>query len=158
MARVVGPAIGAIIIHFWSVAGAFYINAASFLAVIAALLMIRARPVVTKLVPPESAGRMWEFVRGKIREGRQAYVVCPLIEESEVLDAASARQMFADLSLEDFVTATAQTLQDLGNIYAAISYLKHFEGEKHLVFFTEKGAPRPGPDGASFSAAYANVV
>jgi len=48
-------------------------------------------------------------------------------------------QMFADLSLEDFVTATAQTLQDLGNIYAAISYLKNFEGEKHLVFFTEKG-------------------
>ncbi len=47
MARFVGPAIGAIIIHFWSVAGAFYINAASFLAVIAALLMIRARPVVT---------------------------------------------------------------------------------------------------------------
>ena len=47
MARFVGPAIGAIIIHFWSVSGAFYINAASFLAVIAALLMIRARPVVS---------------------------------------------------------------------------------------------------------------
>ena len=47
MARFVGPAIGAIIIHFWSVSGAFYINAASFLEVIAALLMIRARPVVS---------------------------------------------------------------------------------------------------------------
>ena len=48
-------------------------------------------------------------------------------------------QMFADLSLEDFVSSTAQTLQDLGNIYAGINYLKNFEGEKHLVFFTEKG-------------------
>jgi len=45
MARFVGPALGAVIIHLWSVSGAFYINAASFLAVIAALLMIRTRPV-----------------------------------------------------------------------------------------------------------------
>jgi VWFA-related protein len=52
-------------------------------------------------------------------------------------------QMFADLTLEDFVSATAQTLQDLGNIYAGINYLKHFEGEKHLVFFTEKGLTMP---------------
>jgi VWFA-related protein len=52
-------------------------------------------------------------------------------------------QMFADLSLEDFVSATAQTLQDLGNIYAGINYLKHFEGEKHLIFFTEKGLVMP---------------
>jgi VWFA-related protein len=52
-------------------------------------------------------------------------------------------QMFSDLSLEDFVSATAQTLQDLGNIYAGINYLKHFEGEKHLIFFTEKGLTLP---------------
>ena len=52
-------------------------------------------------------------------------------------------QAFADLSLEDFVSATAQTLQDLGNIYAGINYLKHFEGEKHLIFFTEKGLTMP---------------
>jgi len=45
MARFIGPALGAVIISVWSVAGAFYINAASFLAVIAALLMIKARPV-----------------------------------------------------------------------------------------------------------------
>ncbi len=51
--------------------------------------------------------------------------------------------MFADLSLEDFVSATAQTLQDLGNIYAGINYLRNFEGEKHLIFFTEKGLVLP---------------
>jgi len=44
-ARFVGPAIAAVIITSWSVAGAFYVNAVSFLAVIAALLMIRAQPV-----------------------------------------------------------------------------------------------------------------
>jgi ATP-dependent DNA helicase RecG len=55
------------------------------------------QPVATRLVSPESVARMWDFVRGQIRAGRQAYVVCPLIEESEMLEAASARQTFAEL-------------------------------------------------------------
>jgi VWFA-related protein len=52
-------------------------------------------------------------------------------------------QMFADLTLEDFVSSTAQTLQDLGNIYAGINYLRNFEGEKHLIFLTERGLTMP---------------
>ncbi len=56
------------------------------------------RPVRTRLVPPEAVEAMWEFVRSQLRGGRQAYVVCPLIEESEVLEAASARRMFAELA------------------------------------------------------------
>ena len=51
--------------------------------------------------------------------------------------------MFADLPLEEFISATAQTLQDLGNLYAAIAYLRNFEGEKHIVFFTERGLTMP---------------
>ena len=47
-------------------------------------------PVSTRLVSPESEERMWDFVREQLRQGRQAYVVCPLIEESEVLQSASA--------------------------------------------------------------------
>ncbi len=64
--------------------------------------------------------------------------------------------MFADLSLEDFVSATAQTLQDLGNIYAGIGYLKHFEGEKHIVFLTEKGLTMPRLEEDEALAAAAN--
>lgn len=56
------------------------------------------RPVVTRLIPPQSLGRMWDFVRGQIRAGRQVYVVCPLIEESESLETASAKQTFAELA------------------------------------------------------------
>ncbi|MBI3462481.1 MAG: DEAD/DEAH box helicase, partial [Planctomycetes bacterium] len=36
----------------------------------------------TYLVEPADRPRCWEFVRRKLREGRQAYVVCPLIGES----------------------------------------------------------------------------
>ena len=38
-------------------------------------------------------------MRRQLREGYQAYVVCPLIEESETLQAASASQTFAELRL-----------------------------------------------------------
>lgn len=55
-------------------------------------------PVNTRLVFPEAEKKMWAFVRQQLDQGRQAYVVCPLIEESEILDAASARQTFDLLS------------------------------------------------------------
>ncbi len=45
--RVVGPALGAIVISGWSVAGAFYINAISFLAIIITFSLVRPlRPQV----------------------------------------------------------------------------------------------------------------
>ncbi len=41
---------------------------------------------------------MWDDVRRQLDDGRQAYVVCPLIDESEKLDAASAEMIFERLS------------------------------------------------------------
>jgi VWFA-related protein len=65
-------------------------------------------------------------------------------------------QMFADLPLEEFVSSTAQTLQDLGNLYGAIEYLRHFEGEKHIVFFTERGLILPRLEEDEILASAAN--
>ncbi len=48
------------------------------------------RPVLTKWVPPRERGRVYRFVREQVEAGRQAYVVCPLVEESEALEAAAA--------------------------------------------------------------------
>jgi hypothetical protein len=58
------------------------------------------------------------------------------------LDEVSS-QMFSSLGLNEFMANTAQSLQDLGNCYAAIEYLRHLEGEKHMVFVTEKGMYLP---------------
>jgi ATP-dependent DNA helicase RecG len=41
---------------------------------------------------------VWERVRAEVGEGRQAYVVCPLIDESEKLQVASAEETWAQLS------------------------------------------------------------
>jgi len=46
----------------------------------------------------EDEASVWEAVRREVEAGRQAYVVCPLIEESEKLEVASAEETYARLS------------------------------------------------------------
>ena len=41
------------------------------------------QPVETQLVAEEQRGEAFEFLRRRLREGRQAFVVCPLVTESE---------------------------------------------------------------------------
>lgn len=48
------------------------------------------KAVVTGVRGPESRDAAFEFLRARLAEGRQAYVVYPLIEESEQVDARSA--------------------------------------------------------------------
>ena len=56
-------------------------------------------PIVTRwAVGPDEEEAVWEQVRAEVAAGRQAYVVCPLIEESEALAVASADETFARLS------------------------------------------------------------
>src|SRR6185503_18613114 len=45
------------------------------------------RPVKTWVVPEEKRDGAYEFIRERLREGRQCFVVCPLVEESEALQA-----------------------------------------------------------------------
>jgi len=50
-------------------------------------------PIVTRHADgPEMESEVWAEVREQVEVGRQAYVVCPLIEESENLDVASAEE------------------------------------------------------------------
>ncbi len=55
------------------------------------------RPVVTGVRGPESRDAAFEFLRGQLEEGRQAYVVYPIIEESEVLEVRAASSMHEQL-------------------------------------------------------------
>ncbi len=55
------------------------------------------RPVVTGLRGPDSREKAFEFVRERLSEGRQAYVVYPLIEESEQVEGRAATRMHEKL-------------------------------------------------------------
>jgi ATP-dependent DNA helicase RecG len=48
------------------------------------------RPVKTWVVGEEKRAGAYEFIRARLREGRQAYVVCPLVSDSEKLQAKAA--------------------------------------------------------------------
>ncbi|GIN15902.1 ATP-dependent DNA helicase RecG [Shouchella clausii] len=48
------------------------------------------KPIETYWVQHEMLERVLEFVRKEVKKGRQAYVICPLIEESEKLDVQNA--------------------------------------------------------------------
>lgn len=52
---------------------------------------------VTRCLKSEKRGECYDFVEQQLKQGRQAYVVTPLIEESETLDAKSAEQVVAEL-------------------------------------------------------------
>lgn len=48
-------------------------------------------PVKTYYVPAKKRAGSYEFIRGKIKEGRQVFLVCPLVFESEELDLKAAK-------------------------------------------------------------------
>jgi ATP-dependent DNA helicase RecG len=63
------------------------------------------KPVSTYVVEPLDQDKWWHFVRDKLRSGRQAYVVAPLVDESENVAAASVAAAFERLTngeLADF--------------------------------------------------------
>ena len=48
------------------------------------------KPVKTRWIPPRERERAYSFVRAQIEEGRQAFVICPLVEESDKVEARAA--------------------------------------------------------------------
>ncbi len=64
-------------------------------------------PVKTHFVPEAKRASAYEFIRQKMKEGRQVFVICPLVEESEELDLKAAideadrlqKQIFPELSV-----------------------------------------------------------
>ncbi len=63
-------------------------------------------PVKTEVVPPDLRPRAYDLVRSQVRLGRQAFVICPLIEESEKVVARSATAEFERLREDVFPDLT----------------------------------------------------
>jgi len=60
------------------------------------------KPIVTEIVMPSKKKALWQKVREQIELGRQAYIVFPLIEESESLSAKAATQEYEKLKEGEF--------------------------------------------------------
>jgi ATP-dependent DNA helicase RecG len=60
------------------------------------------RPVKTFAVLPSALNKAYGLVREQVRQGRQAYIVCPLVEESEKVDLKAATELAETLASGEF--------------------------------------------------------
>ena len=58
--------------------------------------------IKTKWLTPQERAKAYNFIRKQVAEGRQAFIICPLIEESEAVQARAATGEFEYLSAEVF--------------------------------------------------------
>ena len=67
-------------------------------------------PVKTSMANSEDTARVYGRVRDELEKGRQAYVVAPLIEDSERIDASSADKLYKELckDFSDYNVALVQ--------------------------------------------------
>ncbi len=59
-------------------------------------------PIVTKRFTPGERERLYAFLQRRVQEGRQAYIIYPLVEESDKLDVGAAVDEHARLQKEIF--------------------------------------------------------
>ena len=86
------------------------------------------KPIETYSVTETMRDRINRFIRKKVEEGRQAYIICPLVEESEVIEAEAATSLADKLRERDLKGLT------IGLIHGK---MKWKEKEKVMRDFSE---------------------
>ena len=85
------------------------------LSVIRELPPGRMKVVTHRVDTDERRGKAWEFVRKKLATGRQVYIVCPRVEQSDPEDSSGAESTFQALrmgELRDFQVGLVHGRQD----------------------------------------------
>jgi len=60
------------------------------------------KPIATRWLRPHERERAYQYVRHRVTQGEQAYIVCPLIEDSDAIASRAAVAEFERLSAEVF--------------------------------------------------------
>lgn len=60
------------------------------------------QPIETRLILPAERERAYAFMRAQIEKGRQAFIICPLVEESDKIEAKAAIEEHARLQKHIF--------------------------------------------------------
>ena len=106
------------------------------------------RRVLTKVVPPARKKAAYEFVAEKLREGHQAFVICPLIEESEKLETRAVLEEYRKLSGEIFPDFKVSFLHGRMNSKDKLKIMEDFaRGKIDILISTtvvEVGVDIPG--------------
>jgi ATP-dependent DNA helicase RecG len=60
------------------------------------------KPIETRVLTPIERNRAYEFIKSQLKDGRQAFIIYPLVEESEKVDAKAAVEEHQRLQSEVF--------------------------------------------------------
>ncbi len=71
-------------------------------------------------------------------------------------DAVDQAALFDNVSLDEYMAVNARSMGDLETLYSGIEYLRHLDGEKHIVFLSERGLFLPRLENDESLAALAN--
>jgi VWFA-related protein len=92
-----------------------------------------------------------QIQRAELAADRLANNMGTAFDQSAVDEA-----MLNDVSFDEYIEKTSDTMADLGRLYGGIRYLRYLDGEKHLVFLTPNGLFLPRLENSNSIAALAN--
>lgn len=91
------------------------------------------KKIITRLVPEEKRQKAYEFIKEKIRAGEQAFVLCPLISESDKLGVKSVEQEYEKLKKEIFPDLNIAKLHGKLKSKAKEEIMHEFKNKKFNV-------------------------
>jgi ATP-dependent DNA helicase RecG len=95
------------------------------------------KPIITKHATADRVEQVYSFLKRQIDEGRQAYVVYPVIEESETQAMKAATQMYEHLSREVFPQVSVGLMHGRLNGDEKEAVMKRFkEGDTKILVST----------------------
>jgi len=60
------------------------------------------KKIITKIIPPDKRKKVYTFIKKQIKQGRQVFIICPLIEDSPLLEAKSVKSEYKKLNKKIF--------------------------------------------------------
>ena len=93
--------------------------------------------VATRWLAPTSREAAYGFLRKQVLEGRQGFVICPLVEESDVIESKAANEEYERLSTEVFPDLTVGLLHGRMNAKEKDRVMRKFrDGETAILVST----------------------
>jgi ATP-dependent DNA helicase RecG len=94
-------------------------------------------PIITRRVSDERSPEVWEFVRKQVKAGHQAYVVYPVIAETEDNELKAAIKMYRELSGKTFADLKVGLLHGRLEPDLKDQVMRMFQrGELHILVAT----------------------
>jgi len=91
------------------------------------------KPILTKIVSEEKRPAAYDFIRQQIKAGRQAFVICPLIEESDFFGVKSVKEEFAKLDKAIFPEIKMAALHGQMKAKAKEETMRAFLAGEHKI-------------------------